>query len=99
MVSQLSQTASVWGLYRYFVIRLLKQNSPIITIIALTISILKTVYKHVKLYKINVLNIAKLVMISAYYHDSTQSLLVMIIIISKNHTIIGKNNIMINRQN
>ena len=43
------------------------------TIIDLTVSALKTVYKFVKL------SIGKLVMISANYHDITQLLLVMIV--------------------
>ena len=65
-----------------------------------SISIVKTVYKHVKL-SINISNTPKLVMVSASYHDITRLLLLMIIVISKNYTIliIGKGNITVNRQN
>ena len=47
------------------------------------------------------LNITKLLMISASYHDITRSLLLVIIVSSKNYTIsiIGKENITVNRQN
>ena len=47
------------------------------------------------------LNITKLLMISANYHNITRLLLLTIIVSSKNYTIsiIGKDNIMVNRQN
>ena len=69
-------------------------------IIALTISIVKTVYKDIKL-SINISNTPKLVMVSASYHDITRLLLLTIIVISKNYmiSIIGKGNITVNKQN
>jgi len=70
----------------------------IITIIDLTV--LKTVYNVSNCLKM-CLNIAIKLVICANYHDITQLLLLMIIVSSKNYmiSIIGKENIMINRQN
>jgi len=71
-----------------------------ITIIVLIVSVLKTVYIVSNCLKM-CLNIATKLVIHANYHNIVQLLLLTIIISSKNYmiSIIGKENITINRQN
>jgi len=86
------------GRYQHFCTRLNK-HITIITIIDLTVSVLKTVYNMSNCLKM-CLNIAIKLVIRANYHDNAQLLLVMIIVSSKNYTIsiIGKESITINGQ-